>query len=227
LELHAVKLKDISERVSQLLQQSQELISTKKSVQFVGEQVDYAKLAGLRASVLSFIDMVYGKNHSHYAEFDTATNINTFINAQKSYEILRSIQHEIDGGWIFSLKSLISAEIFSDFIEMAEYLLEQGYKDPAAVVIGSVLEEGLRQLCTNNAITLEFVDGNGKIKFKKAETLNAELAKQNVYTMLDQKSVTMWLDLRNKAAHGKYSEYTKEQVNMCIQGVTDFLRRIN
>jgi hypothetical protein len=32
---------------------------------------------------------------------------------------------------------------------MAEHLLDQKYKDPAAVVVvGSVLEEHLRQLCT-------------------------------------------------------------------------------
>jgi hypothetical protein len=31
------------------------------------------------------------------------------------------------------LKGLITAEVFADFIEMAEHLLETGYKDPAAV----------------------------------------------------------------------------------------------
>ncbi|AIY39887.1 hypothetical protein LT85_0727 [Collimonas arenae] len=43
--------------------------------------------------------------------------------------------------------------------------------------------------------------------------------------MLDQKSVTAWLDLRNKAAHGKYSEYTKEQVEVMCQGVVNFMAR--
>ena len=40
-----------------------------------------------------------------------------------------------------------------------------------------------------------------------------------VYSGLDQKSVTRWLDLRNKASHGKHSEYTKEQVALTLQGV--------
>ena len=51
-------------------------------------------------------------------------------NAKRGHEILLSIQNEIEGGWIFSVKQLIAAEIFSDFLEMAEHLLKQGYKDP-------------------------------------------------------------------------------------------------
>jgi hypothetical protein len=52
------------------------------------------------------------------------------------------------------------------------------------------------------------------------------LAKAGVYTKLDQKAITMWLDLRNKAAHGKYNEYGKEQVVLMMQGVTEFLARM-
>jgi hypothetical protein len=47
-----------------------------------------------------------------------------------------------------------------------------------------------------------------------------------VYSGLDQKSVTRWLDLRNKASHGKHSEYTKEQVALTLQGVQDFAARL-
>lgn len=55
--------------------------------------------------------------------------------------------------------------------------------------------------------------------------MNADLAGANVYSKLDQKNVTAWLDLRNKAAHGKYGEYTKEQVALLIQSVRDFITR--
>ena len=104
---------------------------------------------------------------------------------------------------------------------MAEYLLAEGYKDPAAVVIGSVLEEHLRQVCAKNGIGVASAG-----KPKKADQLNAELAGSGIYTKLDQKSVTGWLDLRNKAAHGKYSEYTKERVDLMLDGVRNFLLRV-
>lgn len=56
--------------------------------------------------------------------------------------------------------------------------------------------------------------------------MNADLVKANVYNKLDQKQVTAWLDLRNKAAHGKYTGYSKEQVDLMIQGIINFMSRI-
>ncbi|KKN48021.1 hypothetical protein LCGC14_0657070 [marine sediment metagenome] len=38
-------------------------------------------------------------------------------------------------------------------------------------------------------------------------------------------SMTGWLDLRNKAAHGKYDEYNKNKVEQMIMGVRDFIVR--
>jgi len=68
---------------------------------------------------------------------------------------------------------------------MADHLLDSGYKDPAAVICGSVLEEHLRQLCIKNNIPIE-VKKNGKMKPINADQLNADLAKQNIYSKLDQ-----------------------------------------
>ena len=57
-------------------------------------------------------------------------------------------------------------------------------------------------------------------------TLNSELAAKDVYSKLDQKSVTAWLDLRNKAAHGHYADYTTEQVSLLLQSVRNFIARL-
>jgi hypothetical protein len=221
-----MQLKDLSKRIRQLLEQSSAVLNTKEYNKYGGDTVDSGAFAGLRASALSFIAMAYGKDHSHYSEFNSATGVSYEHEAKKGHAILLAIQNEIEGGWIFSVKHLITAEIFSDFLEMAEHLLNQGYKDPAAVMIGSVLEENLRQLCSANEIEID-LEKDGNIISKKADKLNSDLAKAEVYNKLDQKSVTMWLDLRNKAAHGKYGEYTKEQVELMFQGVTEFLTRVS
>jgi hypothetical protein len=55
--------------------------------------------------------------------------------------------------------------------------------------------------------------------------MNSELAAAGTYSKLDQKSITAWLDLRNKAAHGKYVEYTQEQVSVMVSGIRDFIVR--
>ncbi len=135
--------------------------------------------------------------------------------------ILISLQTAYQNDYLASVVELVHADLFADFIEMAGYLLDQGFKDPAAVIVGSVLEEHLRQLCVKVGIPVET---GGKPK--KADTLNGELATQSVYSKLDLKSVTAWLDLRNKAAHGKYSEYTRDQVAVMLQGVREFIARV-
>jgi hypothetical protein len=108
---------------------------------------------------------------------------------------------------------------------MAAYLLGEGYKDAAAVIIGGTLEEHLRQLCPKYTIDIEVPTSSG-LKPKKADQMNADLSKKSAYTKLDQKLVTAWLDLRNKAAHGEYNEYTKQQVELFLSGVRDFIARI-
>ena len=160
----------------------------------------------------------------YYRDFNNrCKDINSY-ESEKGKGILKAIKQEIDGGWLFTLKNLVTAEVFSDFLEMAKYLLEQNYKDPAAVMIGSVLEEHLRQLCLINAIQVDTLK-NEKMVFKKADQLNSDLATQNIYNKLDQKNVTAWLDLRNKAAHGKYDEYLQTQVELMYSGVLDFITR--
>jgi hypothetical protein len=134
--------------------------------------------------------------------------------------ILDALKEAYEAGYLDDVAELIHAETFTNFSEMAEYLLSGGYKDPAAVIIGSVLEEHLRQLCIKNGLPTEIAG-----KAKKADQLNSDLAGASIYSKLDQKSITSWLDLRNKAAHGKYGEYTEVHVELAVRGVQDFLAR--
>jgi hypothetical protein len=68
------------------------------------------------------------------------------------------------------------------------------------------------------------VELNGKAK--KADQINSDLASATAYSKLDQKNVTAWLDLRNKAAHGHYEEYSSTQVGHLLSQIRDFMVRI-
>jgi len=136
--------------------------------------------------------------------------------------IIEALKTAYESGYLHQIEELIRADLFSDFLNMGEYLLKEGYKDPAAVIIGGVLEEHLRKLCVKNSITTTVDD-----QPKKADLMNSELAKKGVCNKLDQKSVTAWLDLRNKAAHGKYTEYSQEQVEVALLGIRDFTARFS
>lgn len=218
-----MKIEQFKDRISQLISLADKTLGTTQTNRNgLFPWVNSELFSELRTSSLSFILNLYGENHPYYKDFDQ-----NVIRSEPSYTergrgILKSIKTEIDNGWLTSLKGLVSAEIFSDFLGMAAHLLNENYKDPAAVMIGSVLEEHLRQLCNKNSIPTEDPRSG---KPKKADLLNSDLAGAGVYNMLDQKNVTAWLDLRNKAAHGKYSDYNQQQVEFMMQTVTEFMTR--
>lgn len=135
--------------------------------------------------------------------------------------ILRSLREDTAAGRLTTITELLHADVFGDFLDMAQHLLEEGYKDPAAVLAGGALEEQLRKLCGKHGIAIT----NGTHP-KKADAMNAELAAVPAYSKGDQKNVTAWLALRNDAAHGKFGAYTAQQVSLLIQSVRDFIARI-
>jgi len=119
-----------------------------------------------------------------------------------------------------SFESLVRSETFSDLLAMAEYLLSQGYKDPAAVIAGGVLEEQLRKMAPRFGVSVK--DGQD---WRRSQQLNQDLCGAGAYLSNDQKSVTAWLDLRNDAAHGKFANYAVSQVDLMLRGVRDFVSR--
>ncbi|MBX3628095.1 MAG: hypothetical protein KF892_24005 [Rhizobacter sp.] len=140
--------------------------------------------------------------------------------------VVKALLADVKAGHLQSLVELVHGETFADFLEMAQHLVDAGYKDAAGVIAGSALESHLRMLCAKAGVPIESTKPDGSTTPKKAESMNADLAGANVYSKLDQKNVTAWLDLRNKAAHGKYGEYKVDQVTLLIAGVRDFLTRI-
>ena len=131
--------------------------------------------------------------------------------------VVGALRDDLATGCLETLTELIHAEIFADFLDMASHLLESGYKDAAAVVCGTTLEGHLGKLCSKYGIAMQEAE-----RPKTAGQINAELAKAGAYSKLDEKNVTAWLDLRNRAAHGKYASYDKDIVKLVIAGVRNF-----
>lgn len=172
------------------------------------------------------IRRLYGEKSQHFESYSSALSTNYFYNLHGEYNahfsqmvgVARAVKHDLDNGLLVQFKSLVQADVFADFLEMGEYLLQEGYKDAAAVIVGSVLEDSLRKLAEDNGISLTQQSG----KPMTIEPLNVELAKQEVYSKLVQKQITSWAHVRNKAAHGEFSEYNREQVQMMLLFVQGF-----
>jgi hypothetical protein len=138
------------------------------------------------------------------------------------FEVLRAFRDDAAAGFLAELEASINARVFSDFLDMAEHVLAEVHRTPAAVVAGFTLEEHLRKMCGAAGVALTHPDGSPK----KADLLNAELAKAGAYpTKTEGKDVTAWLGRRNDAAHGHHDRYSEEQVRLMIEGVRNFISR--
>ncbi|MFF4300483.1 hypothetical protein [Streptomyces sp. NPDC001601] len=166
------------------------------------------------------IDRIAAPGSTYVKQLDLYRNIKTPRNKIYAvYTIATGLRDDLKAGWVTSFIELVHADTYSDYLDMAVDLLDAGYKDPAAVITGTSLEVHVRALCVKHGVDTETAPG----KPKKADTMNADLKKEGIYDGLQQKQITAWMDLRNKAAHGDYGDYDKSQVRLFIDGVRAFM----
>jgi hypothetical protein len=131
--------------------------------------------------------------------------------------ILEALKEAYSYGYFTTVNELITADLFSDFLEMAENFLSQGdlYKHPAAFLIGGVLEEHLRKLAVKNEISITKDNG----KFRHAEDINVDLRKKGVYSENEKQSISAWLSLRNDVDHAHWEKITSEKVDIMLKDI--------
>lgn len=169
-----MKKGDLLNRIDQLIKKGQSVHQTKRSSEFGINYVNRWFQIGFRTASLSFIKNLYDENHPFFRDFNERVKGQAYQETENGINILTSIRNEVENDWLVSLKQLVSSEIFAYFLEMSKHLLDLNYKDPAAVMIGSTLEEHLRLLCQNHSVEIE-IKKSGVLIPKKANLLNADL----------------------------------------------------
>ena len=177
--------------------------------------LDHGTFTEWRAQSLSLLTNLLGAEHVYVTNFEREVNEGYTSSVEAGIGILKAVCEDLEDGSLTDVRTLISAEVFTDLLAMAGHLLERGYKDPAASLCGAVLEEGLRRIATNRGINVRERDD--------LSALNQKLATKGVYTRLVQKRLTVWTDVRNAADHGKFSEYSKADVADMHKGMSSFL----
>jgi len=140
--------------------------------------------------------------------------------AESLLPIAKALRADLQAGWFGSDSELIHADMFSDLLEIACELHENGCKDGAAVQAGTALELHLRLLAEKQNI--ETV--TEKNRFKGAGDLNEELRKAGLCVQIEQHDVRLMLATWNAAAHGKFDEYSADEVGELISGVREFVK---
>jgi hypothetical protein len=209
---------EILTRLDALIQKADNVLRTHKPnpPNVIGfPTLDFEAFSEWQTQSIAYLSNLLGSDHIYVQKFkDEVKNAYT-SHVATGKGILKGVREDIEGGYLKRIEALLSADIFSDFLEMAEYLLKQGYKDPAASLIGAVLEDGLQRICSNQGITV-------KLK-EDISSLNKKLADNDVYNRLTQKKLQVWNDVRNNADHGNFDEYGIDDVKDMLKGVQDFL----
>jgi len=227
--LNLKQLKQNMDNKSYFLNQLNKLIEEYNSLKSTAKQDDFSdkkeEFSILIAKAKATVQRIIGDKSEYYKEIIRVLESKEY-DGEKLKPIMGTIialKEDLENDFLKNLGEIIHSEIFTDFIEMAEHLLSEGYKDASAVISGSTLESHLKKLSLKNSINLDYTNQAGKILPKKADTLNAELYKNTIYNSGIQKQITAWLDIRNNAAHGNYSEYTDKEVDLMIKGIINFI----
>ena len=173
-----------------------------------------SRIAGKTSLYMDEIRSIRGSRYNPDVQFDMIIGT------------LKALRFELQQGYIRTLQELVHSDLFSDYLEMADYLLREGYKDAAAVIAGSTLEEHQRKLADKHGIEITYIDKTGKEQKKKAQRLNEDLHRTKIYSPSDHKLVTWLLSLRTSAAHGRYDEYKADQVDNMISAIRGLLSRL-
>lgn len=226
-------------RLDELISQAESLPTDSRqrvmSVTFDGHKTyatdHFLRLADFvqwRTSAASILDVVVPHRSIHRKAVEAFPALSNKLEIREyGISFLKAVCHDFEQGFFEDISSEIDAEISAEYLSQAEALLS--YSRPsdrgevaAAVIAGAVLEHGLRTLC-GKLEPKEPIESNGK-----PLTLGGlidGLKKRKIFNELTAKQLRGWADIRNAAAHGKFDDFNRNQVEAMVSGVMDFLVR--
>ena len=172
-----------------------------------------------RSQALVLLTQVFSSGHAYTASFRSQVDDGAQIgHVQRGLGVLQAALEDVERGDLETVRELAAAEVFSDFLDQADHLLESGYSAPAVSLAGAVLENGLRALATRNGVAVRAGDN--------LASLNSKIGDKGVYNRLRQKQVAVWIDVRNAADHGNFDDFCDSDVADLIKGVRNVLSMV-
>jgi hypothetical protein len=209
----------ISQRFRELLDSGQRVLGTRRPPPpnvSGDDHVDYSGSQEWATSAADMLRRTFGADSEYYQRFKEGFKYpGYYSDMARSLAITKAAANDYSKGYLIETTALIRAEVFGDLLEQSEHLLEQGYYQAAAVLAGGILEDSLRKLCQTHAASIPAKP--------KIDALNSQLTKKGIYSVLVQKRITWLADIRNKAAHGQWSEFDKADVERMLPQVRDFV----
>ena len=167
----------------------------------------------------NILEITFGLQSPHIRHFDAVVPQYGLDHVSSSHEVypfvgvLSGALSDLENGYLLGQEFFIAGEVFDSILEQAKHLIQNNYKDPAAVLARVVLEDALKRIAR-----IEGVDEN-----QKASVINDELKKKGRFSQPQWRFIQGWLDIGNSAAHGKFDQYTQDDVIKMIDDVERFL----
>jgi hypothetical protein len=200
------RIEDLIKRINEIIEMGNSTLKTQKHYEMSGSYVDYHLYCGFRSAGLSFLERVFGTNHTYYNQFKEAVNSSTPDYVMAGMEILKATADEIRGGWMVTIKGLISGEILGDFIDLAKGAID-GNKDVAAVLVSAALEDTLKRLAVQQGLDVQDKDMSDVVGALKTKGLL-----QGAQGSL----ASGYIKLRNKSFHAEWDKIEKPEISSAI-----------
>src|SRR5260370_6536693 len=97
--------------------------------------------------------MVHTSTFAHAAALQADSKIHSNTRLSELAATARALREDIAADWLASVVELAHADTYAGYLEMAEGLHSQGYKDAAAVIAGTSLDVHLKAPATHHSIS--------------------------------------------------------------------------
>jgi hypothetical protein len=180
----------------------------------VPDRFDAAPFAEWRTQSLAFLKGLLAPGHAYVEAFEREVKPPGYpTESAAGLGILRAVREDIESGYLSDLRQLVSAEVFGDFLDIADHLNAEGYYHAAASLAGAVLEDSLRR-----ALRARGQLANGNLQSFSQVGFDA-----GMWSPIVHKQLKFWIDVRDKADHAEWDQVDPASVTSMIRDLPGFL----
>lgn len=164
-----------------------------------------------------FLAHIHPTGHPSIQRTIHAINNASLYSLQQIEGILKGTRENIEAGFLDNLISKIIIDLKADFLETAQQLIDEGQKDPAAVLACVVLEDSLKRLATKHNIK--------GLADKEMSVVAGSLLSNGVIEKTTNQSIQSFKSLRNAALHAQWTEVSVESLKLLLVFLPVFIEK--
>lgn len=212
--------RDTDKKVIALIKLGEKVLDTTTD----GHQKQYInekKFHDFRISALSFLSVTFGDHSPFYKEFYKEVTTPTPVRCERALGILSSVQREVQGDWLTSMRSEIFNVFERDMLSIAKKQALSGKKKSALILAASLLDNHLQNFSTENGMSI-MRDVGGKLVPFSSVQLNSRAYKKGLYDRKINKRIFAWIELAEASIDLPDADIEVDAVTKAIDNMTGF-----